>query len=96
MDGRNCTLFASVRPCEFCSLQEDMASSSSLRENKGFRAETLEGWAGFAAKRRGTKNGGTYGRLLDSSIDVNNLTAALFCPSIGVGFSSLMYDGGLE
>jgi len=51
---------------------------------------------GRAVKGCGTEHGGTYGRLLDSSIDVNNLTAALFCPSVGVECSSLIYDGGLE
>jgi len=96
MDGRHCVLFTSIRPCDFCSLQEDMAPSPSFREYKGFRVETLENWAGVAAGRRGTKHCGTYGRLLDSSIDVNNLTAALFCPSVGVECSSLIYDGGLE
>jgi hypothetical protein len=96
MDGRNGMMFASVLSCEFCSLQEDMAFSSSLREDKGFRAETSENWVGYAAKGGGTEHGGTYGRLLDSSIDVNNLTAALFCPSVGVECSSLIYAGGLE
>lgn len=60
MDGRNCAMFASIRSCDFCSMQEDIASSSSLRENKGFRAEILENWVGFAAKEHGTKHGGTY------------------------------------
>jgi hypothetical protein len=88
-------MLAAIFPCDFCSLQEDMASSS-LTEDKGFRAETLENWAGHAAEGRGTKKGGTYGRLFYSSIDVNNLTALLFCPSVGVECSSLIYDGGLE
>jgi hypothetical protein len=96
MDGRNRVMFASVLPCDSCSSQEDMFPSSSLREDKGFGAESLENRPGFAAKGCGTKYGSTYGRLLDSSIDVNNLTAALFCPSVGVEYSSFMYDGGLE
>ena len=96
MDGRNCMMFVSVLSCEFCNLQEDMAFSSSLREDKGFRAKASENLLGRAVKGCGTEHGGTYGRLLDSSIDVNNLTAALFCPSVGVECSSLIYDGGLE
>jgi hypothetical protein len=51
---------------------------------------------GFVVKECGTEYGVTYGRLFDSSIDVNNLTAALFGPSVGVEFSSVIYEGGLE
>jgi hypothetical protein len=87
--GRHCGKIVSAIFGAACSLQVEIASSS-LREERCFGVDSFEDFVLGMAKGRGTRFDCTYGRLFDSSIDVNKRIAALLCPSVGVEFSSFM------
>jgi hypothetical protein len=75
--GRSCEMFVSIFEGKLCDLQLETASSSSLRVARNCGVESLGDLKGVA-KGAGTRFGGTYGRLFESSIDVNKRIAALF------------------
>lgn len=81
----------------FCSLPVDTDSSSSLRDKRYSGVDMICRFFNLTLRGCGTGSGGTYGRLSDSSTEVNKRIAEplLGCP-VGVVLFSSPYAGRPE